>query len=42
MAVFAGSSFMRRVGDIDFAAFDRTELIDHNAAIIQGIVDGRE
>ena len=42
MAVLAGLSFMRRVGDIDFAAFDRTELIDHYAAIIQGIVDGRE
>lgn len=42
MAVLAGLSFMRRVGDIDFRAFDRPELIDHYAAIIQQIVDGRE
>jgi len=42
MAVLAGLSFMRRVGDVDFAAFDRTELIDHYAAIIQRIVDGHE
>ncbi|PMC61723.1 TetR/AcrR family transcriptional regulator [Corynebacterium xerosis] len=40
MAVLAGLSFMRRVGDVDFAAFDRTELIDHYAEIIQRIVDG--
>ena len=42
MAVLAGLSFMRRVGDVDFAAFDRTELIDHYAAIVQSIVDGHE
>src|SRR5699024_11470385 len=42
MAVLAGLSFMRRVGDVDFAAFDRTELIDHYAEIIQRIVDGHE
>lgn len=42
MALLAGLSFMRRVGDTDFDSFTREELIDHYAAIVQSIVDGHE
>lgn len=42
MALLAGLSFMRRIGDTDFDSFTREELIDHYAAIVQNIVDGHE
>lgn len=42
VALLVGLSFMRRVGDIDYPAYARAEIIDHYAELVQDIINGTD